>query len=236
MESPSGESRGRRVWDLPVRFTHWLILLAVIGSWTSASLSGNAFRWHEYCGYTVLVLVSFRILWGLVGTRHAQFRNFLRGPRAVAGYLAKLRSPDGYQPSVGHNPVGGWAVVLMLSLLLCQALTGLFANDEIANTGPLYGWITGSGSDTLTRLHHRIFALLQIIVGLHVAAVVLYRVIKGDNLILPMLTGEKPADEVPAGEAIHGSRIPLALLLVALLAAALALAIRLAPEASLSMF
>jgi cytochrome b len=227
---------GRRVWDLPVRLTHWLLLIAVSGSWISAELSGNAFRWHEYCGYTVLVLVSFRLLWGVVGTRHARFASFLRGPRAILGYLRRLRSPATYRPSVGHNPLGGWVVVVMLSLLLCQALTGLFANDEVINTGPLYGWVSGAQSDALTRLHHRFFHLLQGVVGLHITAALLYLLVRHDNLVWPMVTGRKPADEVPASEEIRGSRLWLALLLVAMLAAALALAIRLAPEASLSIF
>ena len=229
-------SAGRRVWDLPVRVTHWLLLLAVSGSWISAELSGDAFRWHEYCGYTVLVLVTFRLLWGLVGTRHARFASFLRGPHAILDYLRRLRSAQRYRPSIGHNPLGGWVVVLMLSLLLCQALSGLFANDEVINTGPLYGWVSGAASDALTRLHHRIFHLLQVLVGLHITAVTLYLLVRHDNLIRPMLSGRKPADEVPAGEEIHGSRVWLALLLVGLLAAALALAIRLAPPASLSIF
>jgi cytochrome b len=227
---------GRRVWDLPVRVTHWLLLAAVSGSWVSAELSGDAFRWHEYCGYTVLVLVTFRLLWGLVGTRHARFASFLRGPRAILDYLRRLRSPARYRPSIGHNPLGGWVVLVMLTLLLGQALTGLFANDEVANTGPLYGWVSGAHSDALTRLHHRIFHILQFVVGLHITAVLLYLLVRHDNLVWPMLSGRKPAAEVPAGEEIHGSRLGLALLLVALLAAALAVAIRLAPEASLSIF
>ena len=229
-------SPGRRVWDLPVRLTHWLLLIMVSGSWITAELAGNAFRWHEYCGYTVLVLVSFRLLWGLVGTRHARFADFLRGPRAVLSYLDRLRSADTYRPSIGHNPLGGWVVVVMLSLLLCQAMTGLFANDEIANTGPLYGWVSGSQSDALTRIHHRVFQILQVIVGLHITAALLYFVVRRDNLVRPMLTGRKPAAEVPPDEEIHGSRVGLALVLVALLAGALAFTIRLAPEASLSMF
>jgi cytochrome b len=219
-----------------VRLTHWLLLAAVSGSWISAELAGDAFRWHEYCGYTVLVLVTFRLLWGLVGTRYARFASFLRGPRAVLEYLRRLRSPAAYRPSIGHNPLGGWVVLVMLSLLLCQALCGLFANDQVINTGPLYGWVSGAASDALTRLHHRFFHILQGIVGLHITAVTLYFIVRRDNLVWPMLSGRKPASEVPAGEEIQGSRLWLALLLVVLLGAALALTIRLAPQASLSMF
>ena len=226
----------RRVWDLPVRLTHWLLVITVSGSWLTAELAGNAFRWHEYCGYSVLVLVSFRLLWGFAGTRYARFSSFLRGPRAVAAYLQKLRSPDAYRPGVGHNPLGGWVVLLMLVLLLGQALTGLFANDEVANTGPLYGWISGDLSDRLTLWHHRIFTGLQVIVGLHISAALWYLIARHDNLIWPMVTGRKPAAVVPAGEGISSSRVWLAGILVAALAAALVLSIRLAPEASLSIF
>ncbi|MFI4890927.1 MAG: cytochrome b/b6 domain-containing protein [Steroidobacterales bacterium] len=228
--------RGRRVWDLPVRCAHWLLVLAVSGCWISASLSGGNFRWHEYCGYTVLVLVCFRLLWGVVGTRHARFAQFLRGPRELLRYARKVASASTYRPSIGHNPIGGWAVVTMLLLLLAEAGTGLFANDEILHTGPLFGWVSESASDALTKIHGRIFHVLQVIVGLHITAAALYFFVRHDNLVLPMLTGRKPRDVVPESEQIHGSRPWFALGIVVVLAAALALAIRLAPEASLSIF
>lgn len=228
--------RGRRVWDLPVRCTHWLLVLGVGFSWLSAKLSDSLFEWHEYSGYLVLVLVSFRLLWGVVGTRHARFASFLRGPRAVLAYARRLTSRTAYHPSVGHNPLGGWVVVLMLLLLLTQGLTGLFANDEVIHSGPLYGWVSGHTSDFLSKIHRRTFHVLQAVVALHVSAAALYFFLHRDNLVLPMLTGRKPAGLVPESQQILGSRLWLALLLVLALAAALATAIHLAPESSLSLF
>ena len=232
----SWRDQGRRVWDLPVRLFHWLLVLVLCGSWITAELSTTAFKWHEFCGYTVLVLVFFRLLWGLLGTRHARFANFLRGRRDLLNYARRLGSRTTYQPSVGHNPIGGWVVMIMLLLLLTQGLTGLFANDGVIDTGPLFGWISLSLSDSLTKIHHLVFYVLQAIVALHITAAALYFLVRRDNLILPMLTGRKPDEVVPEGEEISDSRIWLALLIVILLAGILALAIRLAPEASLSLF
>jgi cytochrome b len=232
----SRRDQGRRVWDLPVRCTHWLLVLALCGSWVSAQLSTTAFRWHEFFGCTVLVLVSFRLLWGILGTRHARFTSFLRPPRELLSYARALASRTSYRPSVGHNPIGGWVVLAMLLLLLAQGMTGLFANDGMMDTGPLFGWISTSFSDYLTKIHHRIFAVLQAIVALHIIAIALYLYLRRDNLLLPMLTGRKPDRVVPAAEEIGGSRICLALIIVILLAAALGLVIWLAPEGSLSIF
>jgi cytochrome b len=227
---------GRRVWDLPLRCTHWLLALAVCGCWISATYSAAAFSWHEYCGYAVLVLVCFRLLWGIVGTRHARFAAFIRGPRELLRYARSVLTASAYRPSVGHNPIGGWVVVAMLLVLLAEAGTGLFANDEIIHTGPFFGWVSGSFSDALTKIHDRTFPVLQAIVGLHILAAALYFLVRHDNLVLPMLTGRKRSDLVPEEEQIRGSRPWLAFGILVALAAALALAIRLAPEASLSLF
>jgi cytochrome b len=228
--------QGRRVWDLPVRCAHWLLVIVLAGSWITAGQSGSAFKWHEFLGCTVLVLVAFRLLWGFFGTRHARFAAFLRGPREVLTYARKVASRTAYRPGIGHNPIGGWVVILMLALLLVQATTGLFANDGVIDTGPLFGWISTSLSDSLTRLHHLVFHLLQAIVVLHILAVLLYLFVRRDNLVLPMLTGRKPQALVPEAEAIGGSRLGLALAFVVILAAALGLVIWLAPVASLSLF
>jgi cytochrome b len=219
-----------------VRIVHWLLVLAVTGSWITSKFSASLFRWHEYCGYTVLVLVGFRLVWGLVGTHYARFRQFVRGPRAVVRYIARLRSRSDAPLSVGHNPLGGWSVVLMLVLLLSQAGTGLFANDDVSNVGPFFGWVSSSLSNRLTSYHHRIFTALQVLIALHLAAVAFYLVIRRENLVLPMLTGRKPFAAASVEEPVSGSRLWLACAIAALLAAALALAIRLAPDATLSIF
>ena len=223
---------GRLVWDLPVRLVHWLIVLAVVGSWATHYAGGEWFAWHRRLGYTVLVLVAFRIVWGFAGTRHARFGQFLRGPRAILGYLLGRTT----ERPVGHNPVGALGVVALLGVLLVQAVTGLLANDEIMNAGPFYGWIDPALSNRLTTLHRQSSDVLLVLIGLHVLAVGWHVLARRRPLLKAMLTGRKPAAEVPAEQAIQGSRTALALTIVAVLAVALALAVRSAPEATIALY
>ena len=223
---------GRLVWDLPVRLVHWLIVLAVAGSWATHYAGVEWFAWHRRLGYTVLVLVAFRIVWGFVGTRHARFGHFVRGPRAILDYL---RGRTAVAP-VGHNPVGALGVVALLGVLFVQAATGLVANDEIMNAGPFYGWIDPALSNRLTTLHRQSSDVLLVLMGVHVLAVAWHVLGRRRPLLRAMLTGRKPAAEVPVEQAIAGSRVVLALLLVGLFALALALALDAAPEASIALF
>lgn len=221
----------RLVWDLPVRVTHWALVLAVAGCWATHYAGIEWFGWHRRLGYTVLVLVAFRIAWGLVGTRHARFASFVHGPRTLLAYLR-----DRGRATVGHNPLGGLSVLALLALLLLQAATGLFANDEIMNTGPFYGWIEPESSNRITRLHRASSDWLLVLIGLHVAAVAFYVHYRRQPLVRAMITGRKPAAEVPAAEAIAGSRALLAVVIVATLAALLALAVRAAPEGTIALY
>jgi len=223
---------GRLVWDLPVRLVHWLIVLAVAGSWATHYAGVEWFAWHRRLGYTVLVLVAFRIVWGFVGTRHARFGHFVRGPRAILDYL---RGRTAVAP-VGHNPVGALGVVALLGVLFVQAATGLVANDEIMNAGPFYGWIDPALSNRLTTLHRQSSDVLLVLMGVHVLAVAWHVLGRRRPLLKAMLTGRKSASEVPAEQAIAGSRSALALAIVAVLALALALAVRSAPEATIALF
>jgi cytochrome b len=235
VEGRAAGTEPRFVWDVPVRVTHWLLLASVTGSYVTHRLGASGFRYHRWFGYTTLVLVAARIMWGLVGTRHARFTSFVRGPVTVVRYLANLVRGEPTRHA-GHNPAGGWMVLLLLALLAAQAVTGLFANDEIANTGPLYGYVLNSTSNRLTRWHHRLFDALLIAIALHVIAVIAYWLVKHTNLLRPMFTGRKPADEVPAGAEIAGSRVWLWLTLIGAASAALAWLIAQAPEASLFVF
>lgn len=220
------------VWDLPVRLAHWLLALCVAGSWLTHQAGLQWFGWHRRFGYAALVLVLFRIAWGFVGTRHARFASFVRGPCAILAYLrggAREEAP-------GHNPLGALSVVAMLALLLLQAATGLFANDEIANAGPFYGWVSPTTSNRITAVHHANSDWLLALVGLHLVAVGWYVRVRRNPLVRAMLTGRKDAGRVPVGEAIDNSRMLLAVVIVACLAATLALAIRAAPEATIALY
>ena len=174
------------VWDLPTRLFHWALVVLLGTSWLSESLGWM--RLHFLAGYTMLAALLFRIAWGCIGSDSARFRRFLRGPRPILHHLARLtrREPDA-EP--GHNPVGGWMVVLMLLLLAIQAGTGLCANDQVDVEGPLAHVVGSDASDWLSHIHAVNFTLIQIAVALHVAAIMLYRTLKGQNLLTPMITG-----------------------------------------------
>ena len=208
----------RQVWDLPVRVVHWLLVVGIAGSYITHELGVAYFSWHRWFGYLVVVLASFRILWGLAGTRHARFAGFVRGPRKTLAYLlALLRGSPPVVP--GHNPLGAWMVVFFLLTLLAQGVTGLFANDEIFNTGPLVGYVGDSLTLKLTSWHRRLFDWILIGVALHVVAIAAHRILAGHRLVGPMISGRKPAELVPEHEAISSSRLWLAALLLAALIA-----------------
>ena len=180
-----------RVWDLPVRLFHWLLVALLAASWITAEAGIQYMTWHMRCGYAILALVLFRLLWGFVGSPYARFSSFVVGVPAAWRYL---RSWFGARPLryAGHNPLGGWMVLALLLLIAAQAATGLFATDDIFNDGPLNRLVSNNLADTLTGWHHLIFNLLLGAAALHVLAVVLYLLVKRDNLVWPMVTGRKP--------------------------------------------
>lgn len=233
-EAPA-DPRTRLVWDLPVRVIHWAIVVTAIGSYLTQEVLEDAFRYHVWCGYTMLVLVATRLVWGFVGPRHARFTSFVRGPRAVWRYARSLVRPP-HETHAGHNPLGGWMVIALLAMLAAQAATGLFANDEIMEVGPLFGYVSVELSNELTSLHKRLFDWLAAAAGVHVLAVLGYLVVRRENLVTPMFTGRKPSQWVPPEQALGRSRAWLAIAIAALAAAALAWTVSRAPEASLSFF
>lgn len=185
------------VWDLPLRLFHWLLVLLVLVSVVSANIGGNAMQVHMLSGYSILALLLFRILWGFLGGTHARFATFVRGPAAVIAYLRG----NGGDRQLGHNPAGAWSVILMLAVLLLQAATGLFANDDIATEGPLAKLVSKALSDRITGIHYLNVKLLFALIGLHLSAIAFYLFYKRDNLVRPMLTGFKDAG---AGETAQG--------------------------------
>jgi len=219
------------VWDLPLRLDHAALAVCVTGSFVTHWLGSAAFRWHEACGCTTLVLVLFRLAWGVMGTRHARFGSFVRGPRAAAAYARALlrRAPP---ESAGHNPLGGWMVLALLALLLAQAASGLVANDGIVDAGPLYGYVSAVQSDAASHLHRALSNWILAGACLHVLAVLAYRLVLRKDLIRPMLTGFK--DGLAPGAGIEhsgrGQRLLLAAVLVAALAALLGWLLYSAPE------
>jgi cytochrome b len=190
---PPGEAgdalRSVLVWDLPIRLFHWLIVVLIIAAYLTWRL--NWMDWHARVGDALLALVLFRLLWGFFGSQTARFRHFVASPRKAARHLARIgrREPD---HQVGHNPAGAWMVIMLLAMLLTQALTGLYVNNDVANDGPLTALSPAPVANALTGLHDIVLwdALLAA-AALHVMGILVYRVAKGHNLVVPMITGCK---------------------------------------------
>jgi cytochrome b len=183
-----------RVWDLPIRLFHWLLVLCIVGSFVSVNIGGNAMQWHTYFGYSVLTLLIFRIIWGFIGSTHARFISFFPSKKAILAYL------QGSSPRVlGHNPVGALSVFALLFVLCVQVVTGLFVDDEIAFQGPLAKYVSSSVSSFLSQIHEGNQVVIYTLITIHIAAIWFYKKFKGENLIKPMISGDKEID--PSEEA-----------------------------------
>jgi cytochrome b len=195
-----------RIWDWPVRLTHWLFVLCIVLSWWTAEQ--NAMDWHRYSGYVLLGLLVFRIYWGFAGSSSARFSQFLTGPRGVIAYL---REPRESHRDAGHNPLGGWSVALLLTLMLSQVAIGLFVSDvDGIESGPLSHLVSFKTSRTLADIHEVVFNVILGFVALHIAAIVFYLTVRKDNLLVAMFTGHrrnvrvKPMLPVPAWRVLPG--------------------------------
>lgn len=164
------------VWDLPVRVFHWLMVLCFAGAW----LTAESERWrllHVTLGYTMGGLVAFRVLWGLIGTRHARFASFVRGPRRVLAYLRSLVRGEP-EHHVGHNPAGALAIVAMLGLVVGIVLTGHANYNDL-------------GGEWLEEVHEVAASLMMALVAVHLAGVLASSWLHGENLARSMVTGRK---------------------------------------------
>jgi cytochrome b len=176
------------VWDLPTRFFHWALVACVTGLAITGTVGGNAMVWHFRFGYTVLALLLFRIVWGLVGGRWSRFGAFIYAPQSVINYLKGQGKPE---HGVGHSPIGAGSVFAMLGFLVAQVGTGLLSDDEIAFAGPLTRFVSNATVSLTTNYHKNIgkWVLLALVV-LHIAAIVYY-LSRKHNLVGAMLHGDK---------------------------------------------
>lgn len=200
--SPSPTPPRVFVWDVPVRLFHWTLLALMIALVVTAEVLDDTMELHAKLGLATLTLVLFRVAWGMAGSSYARFSQFVRGPGTVVGYARSLLTRE-HRFIAGHNPLGGWMVVVLLLTILMQAVLGLFANDDVLFEGPLAHLVSKETSDLLTGLHEDVFHALLVLVGLHVAAVIWHKVAKGENLVPPMFTGYKPLP--PGAQADHAS-------------------------------
>ena len=205
-----------RVWDLPTRSFHWALATCVLASIASAWIGGNAMVWHFRLGYVVFTLLAFRLVWGLVGGHWSRFANFIYAPAVTLRYLRGQSRADEHH-EVGHSPLGALSVFGLLALLALQVGTGLFADDEVSNTGPLVRFVSDASSLAMTKWHRGYGQWLIIaLLVLHVAAIGYYLLARRRNLVKPMLTGDKQL-VAAAPDAIDSARSRM--LAAALLAA-----------------
>lgn len=203
-----------RVWDLPTRLSHWAIAVLVVVQFATGLFGLLPMDWHLWCGYALLAVLLFRIVWGFVGSRSALFGQFLRGPGAVASYAHTLFDP---KPSrwPGHNPLGGWSIVLMLSLMLAQSLTGLFS-ESIDLAGPLAASVDRATARAAEDWHGLLYWPLLLLVLVHIAAGVFHLLHKRENLIAPIFGDGKLELERDPALSFAGSIRALVVLAIAI--------------------
>jgi cytochrome b len=183
MTAGSDSSARVAIWDWPVRICHWLFVLLIPLAWWTAE--EHMFDWHLLIGIALLLLLVFRLIWGLVGSSTARFATFLGGPRTAFAYVRGRSTKQ-----IGHNPLGGWSVVALLAAMLVQVGLGLFATDDDGlESGPLNHLVDYDTAERITELHEATFNVLLALIGLHIAAILFYAIVKRDDLVRPMVTG-----------------------------------------------
>ena len=197
-ETIGNSPRAVRVWDLPVRLFHWLTAALVAAAYATWRL--NWMVWHGWVGEVLLALLLFRLSWGFFGSDTARFSRFLTSPRTALQHLrsAFVREPD---RQIGHNPAGGWMVLLLLLLLIAETLTGLYVANDIADVGPLTELVPAQIANAIEAAHKILWDVLLAAIAFHVLVVAGYAAIKGQNLVSPMITGKKVLPRRPRAAA-----------------------------------
>lgn len=200
------------VWDLPLRLFHWLLVIAILAAWFTSKQEGEMVEQHMLIGYFILSLVIFRLLWGVFGTKHARFKHFIPTPKKLTGYIKQTESTS-TNKYAGHNPLGSLMVIAMIVLLLLQASSGLFINDDIFSSGPYHSSVSSDVAKFMKFIHHNAFDLILALTIFHLIAIGFYWLKKKNNLVIPMITGKKPADQVSYSDQIPHSQIIRALII-----------------------
>lgn len=202
------------IWDLPLRIFHWALAVLVAMAWYSVEIMENL-DLHFTCGYGILGLILFRLIWGVVGPEHARFGAFMKRPSTVLAYLrGNYKNYRG-----GHNPLGALSVLLLLTVVGLQAITGLFTDDEYYYFGPLNRYVSSEVAGLMSNLHHLNVNVIMATIALHLAAIIFYYVCKKENLVSPMITGVK-LDDSGDFSPIRTSKLGLAFVIALLVTAA----------------
>lgn len=184
------EKQRVKVWDLPTRLFHWLLVLLTIALFVTGFLAGNWIDLHAQLGLAVGGLLAFRLVWGVIGSTYARFIQFVPGPARVLAYLR------GQWHGLGHNPLGAFSVLGFLVLMSFQVISGLVSDDNISFSGPLKTLVSQDTADWLTGLHKLNVWLITGLVILHILSIIFYAVVKKKNLLFPMFTGHKDVDDL----------------------------------------
>lgn len=182
------------VWDFPTRIFHWSLVAAVVTSYVTGGEDGLWFVVHTISGYVIALLLVFRLIWGFVGGVHSRFSDFVYSRGTVADYtrqLLRFRPPR----FVGHNPLGGWMIVLILVALTGTVATGLFSGENHGPGGILLPLIAAPGSKGLGEVHEFFGNFIVFLAAIHVLGVAVDWVLTRENLVMAMITGRKWVDE-----------------------------------------
>ena len=226
MTNPATSHISAPVWDVFVRVFHWSLVLLFAISVASGKAGGEWMVWHMRSGYAILTLVTFRLIWGFVGGEYARYVSFLTGPIRAMKFAKGLLGKT-HEQVIGHNPVGGWMVIVLLLLLATQAMLGLLSNDEIATTGPLARYVSDETSITLMGRHRTIGNILLALVGIHIAAVLFHVLVKKEGLIRAMFSGKKdlPPQLASEAQAARKASMPIGFIVISIAVAAVAVAV-----------
>ncbi len=212
----SSEERYVRAWDLPTRLFKWLLVALILTAWISSSFSDPDMLVHKGAGYSILVLLVYRVLWGIVGGSTARFSNFVRTPAAAWNYLKSLRGKRAAH-YLGHNPAGGLMVIGLLFVCAIQVLLGLFSSDGVTAAGPFADTVGDTASAWAASIHGTWFyTAILVLVLLHIGANLYYQFVRRENLVGAMVTGRKGrGNYIDHSEAKDGSLLVAAICLLA---------------------
>ncbi len=212
--TPISHTVKTRIWDLPTRLFHILLMLCVVGLVVTGNNGDSAMVLHFYLGYAVLTLLLFRVIWGIVGGHWSRFTSFIPNPRSLLYYLRNFKNPDA-NASIGHNPLGAISVLAFLIVLFLQGLSGLMSDDDISVSGPWTALVPNNWVEFATTYHATFgFPLILILIGVHLFAVLYHLHVMKQNLIRPMIDGDKtlPVDTPASIDSVQTRLIAIAIL------------------------
>ena len=187
------------VWDLPVRLFHWSFVVCFAVSWISGQIEKRDI--HYASGMVLFGLVIFRLLWGLAGSPTARFAHFLRWPNAAVAYLRRSFGHRAPSYTFGHNAAGGLMVTGLVGLIGLQTVSGMASTDDVIFEGPLYGRLPEWLARPLEIMHEPLAILLLVLALLHILIIVVYLVVKRENLVRAMIVGRAKLPESVARSA-----------------------------------